>query len=357
MVEDMLRHEIALREDADLVFPSQLTRSNPELPNPEGKEVVFRFEGSVMNIYATLVVRLAHSGIFTLRSEDMWRNAAIFGSAAGGQFGLALGGEIDGGSGDLASFYPNGIKTGLKAQFEQFVRGHLEPKALEGTFQRRRIFTCSDCGTPVSNIVDQRAKERGKERIDCPVCETPISLVEGKEVEAPATRAAVASMEEQADSERDRAVALSVIEGKRATNDYDVFLCHNSRDKKTVKRIGERLKERGILPWLDEWDIPPGTIWIDELEKQLTNIQSAAVFLGPRGEGVWQNVEIRGLLNQFFKRKRPLIPVILPERKGNPRLPTFLSQFQAIDFRKEHPDPLVQLIWGITGERGSKRLE
>ena len=199
-----------------------------------------------MNIYATLVVRLAHSGIFTLRSEDMWRNAAIFGSAAGGQFGLALGGEIDEGSGDLASFYPNGIKTGLKAQFEQFVRGHLEPKALEGTFQRRRIFTCSDCGTPVSNIVDQRAKERGKERIDCPVCETPISLVEGKEVEAPATRAAVASMEEQADSERDRAVALSVIEGKRATNDYDVFLCHNSRDKKTVKRIGERLKERGI---------------------------------------------------------------------------------------------------------------
>jgi len=153
MVEDMLRHEIALREEADLVFPSQFTRSNPDLPDPEGKEVVFRFEGPVMNVYATLVVRLAHSGMFTLKSEDMWRNAAIFGSAAGGRFGLALGGAIDEGSGDLALFYQNGAGTGLKAQFEHFIHAHLEKKALPGTFHRRRIFICSGCGTPVSEIV------------------------------------------------------------------------------------------------------------------------------------------------------------------------------------------------------------
>jgi hypothetical protein len=30
-----------------------------------------------------------------------------------------------------------------------------------------------------------------------------------------------------------------------------VFMCHNSKDKQEVMAIGERLKERGILPWLD----------------------------------------------------------------------------------------------------------
>ena len=79
-VEDLLRHEIALREQEDegpyLIFPSQLTRERPDLPDPEGKTVTFGFEGPVLNIYATLAVRLSHSGIFT--KEEMWKNAIIY---------------------------------------------------------------------------------------------------------------------------------------------------------------------------------------------------------------------------------------------------------------------------------------
>ncbi len=45
----MLIHEIVLREQAGdgpyLVFPSQSTRENPDLPDPEGKAVIFGFEG------------------------------------------------------------------------------------------------------------------------------------------------------------------------------------------------------------------------------------------------------------------------------------------------------------------------
>jgi GTPase SAR1 family protein len=63
MAEDLLSHEIVLREQADdgphLVFPSQSTRENPDLPDPEGKAVIFSFEGPVLNIYATLTVRLS----------------------------------------------------------------------------------------------------------------------------------------------------------------------------------------------------------------------------------------------------------------------------------------------------------
>jgi len=306
----------------------------------------------VMNVYATLVVRLAHSGMFTLRSEDMWRNAALFGSAAGGRFGLALGGEIDEGSGDLALFYQHGAETGLKAQFEHFIHAHLEKKALRGTFHRRRIFICSGCGTPVSEIVAQRVKERGKTEINCQVCDTPISLVEREEVMSLAAVAAVEKMEQRADLERDRAAAVSVIDGKRATKDYDVFLCHNSRDKKIVKQIGEQLIERGILPWLDEWEIRAGELWQDALEAQLKNVKSAAVFIGPRRVGPWQDLEVKAFIRQFVQRKCPVIPVILPGRKSTPKLPVLLEGFQKVDFRRDDPDPLEQLIWGITGERG-----
>jgi len=154
------------------------------------------------------------------------------------------------------------------------------------------------------------------------------------------------------DAGRDRAAAVSVIDGKRATNDYDVFLCYNSRDKKAVKQIGDRLKERGILPWLDEWEIRAGELWQDALEAQLKNVKSVAVFIGPRRIGPWQDLEMKAFIRQFVQRKSPVIPVILPGRKGTPKLPVLLEGFQKIDFRQDDSDPLEQLIWGITGERG-----
>jgi len=40
---------------------------------------------------------------------------------------------------------------------------------------------------------------------------------------------------------------------------FDVFLCHNEEeeDKDAVRNIGKQLKEQGISPWLDEWEVPP----------------------------------------------------------------------------------------------------
>jgi hypothetical protein len=59
-------------------------------------------------------------------------------------------------------------------------------------------------------------------------------------------------MDYAADAERERDTRVSILQGKIATRDFDVFLCHNSTDKPAVRRIRELLKEHGILPWLDE---------------------------------------------------------------------------------------------------------
>jgi WD40 repeat protein len=352
-VEDLLRHEIALREQgADgpyLVFPSQLTRENPDLPDPEGKSVVFTFEGPVLNIYATLAVRLSHSGLFT--RKEMWKNAAIYVALVGGSCGIYLR-EIGEGQGELTLFFDEATSEEIQYQFEEYVRTHLERRSLPKGIHRRRIFVCPECQTPVSELAAKRRRARDYEWIACNVCEPPpqISILDREERLLLPTTSKVADMDRAANSQVELERATSTIQGKKATNDFDVFLCHNSTDKIQVKAVGEQLMRIGILPWLDEWELRPGLPWQRLLEQNIGRIKSAAVFVGNDGVGPWQRLELDAFLREFAGRGCPVIPVILPNASKKPSLPIFLKGMTWVDFRKKTPDPLRRLVWGITGE-------
>ena len=134
-------------------------------------------------------------------------------------------------------------------------------------------------------------------------------------------------------------------------DDFDVFLCHNHADKPGVKIIGERLKAAGIKPWLDEWELQPGQPWQRALEMQIGRINSAAVFVGKDGMGPWQQMESDAFLREFVQRLCPVIPVLMENAPRTPQLPIFLQGMTWVDFRKTVPDPMFQLIWGITGKR------
>jgi hypothetical protein len=118
-----------------------------------------------------------------------------------------------------------------------------------------------------------------------------------------------------------------------------------------LKKIAQELKERSILPWLDEWELPPGQPWQLLLEQQIASIKSAAVFVGAAGIGPWQQREVLAMLRQFVSRNSPVIPVLLPDAPTKPALPLFLEEMIWVDFRVYDPDPLERLIWGITGRR------
>lgn len=130
---------------------------------------------------------------------------------------------------------------------------------------------------------------------------------------------------------------------------FDVFLCHNSQDKPEVIEIANRLKEKGIKPWLDRWELRPGLSWQKLLEEQIEQIHSVAVFVGKNGIGPWQERELRAFLDEFVSRGCPVIPVLLPDAPQKPELPIFLKEMMWVDFRQSDPEPLSQLIWGITG--------
>lgn len=132
---------------------------------------------------------------------------------------------------------------------------------------------------------------------------------------------------------------------------FDVFLCHNSEDKAAVIKIAEQLRGRGIKPWLDVWELQPGAIWQYALEQQIESIGAVAVFTGQKGMGPWQSEEVYAFLQEFIRRKCPVIPVLLPEAQTQTRLPIFLKNRHWVDFRLKKPEPVSQLIWGITGEK------
>ena len=135
---------------------------------------------------------------------------------------------------------------------------------------------------------------------------------------------------------------------------FDVFLCHNSEDKPAVRDIAKKLVGEGIKAWLDIEQIRPGTTWQTALGEQIESIKSAAVFVGNSGIGPWQGEEIQALLSQFIDRKCPVIPTILPSASAVPKLPWTLKNRHCVDFRVSDPDPLKQLIWGITGQKPAK---
>ena len=349
-MEELLRHEIALKENTDqgmaLVFPSQFTKERPDAPDIPGKEVTFAFEGPLNNIYATLAVRLSHSTLF--RRQEMWHNAASYQATVGGVCGIHLR-EIEEGRGELVLFYDEQASRAVRSQFETYVADHLRLRGLPGTLHRRIVRICSHCGYVLPEDLVRRRLQSKATTMRCPACEEGVIPL----TEEPATPddVAVAEMNRSANEYRDRNAAELRLKGKVETGDYDVFLCYSSRDRKQVMAIGERLRECGIRPWLDSREIRPGTRWQKELRKRIKSIRSAAVFVGPKGPGPWQQLEVEILLEEIAKRNRPIIPVILEGRPGDPRLPEFLKLWHVVDMRQADPDPLEQLVWGITGER------
>lgn len=164
----------------------------------------------------------------------------------------------------------------------------------------------------------------------------------------PLPRRPAASVPPGATAAADSARAIA---DKRAAGEFDVFLCHHGLDKAQVKLLGKQLMQHGILPWLDEWELQPGLPWIPELERRIGQVRAAAICVGASGIGPWQEEEISALLVEYNKRGCPVIPVILPDCTTPPDFPAFLGARHWVDFRRSDPDPLRQLIWGITGER------
>jgi GTPase SAR1 family protein len=349
-LEELLQHELVLREPTEdgeqLVFPSAYRRDLPASETPKGNGAVFRFEGPIQNIYATLIVRLTRSDRFTRVAT--WQSAARF-AADDGVCTILL--KFDGeGKAELWVGYRQ-VPDLLREQFEHFVHAHLQRRAMPGSVTRERQYSCPHDGTAFTSEQVQQVIRRNRPYILCPVCESRVALRDDYE---PANGAdqSTAAMDASADAGRDIAAASAVVQGKEEVAEFDVFISYNWEDKAEVRRIARQLRDRGLRPWLDERELRPGLPWQPMLEDVIAGIPAAAVIVGSR-VGPWQHQEVAAILRQSVRRRCAVVPVLLPG--ANPQaLSVFLDGLTWVDLTATEPDPIDQLVWGITGRQSNR---
>jgi len=117
-----------------------------------------------------------------------------------------------------------------------------------------------------------------------------------------------------------------------SSEQFDVFLAHNTVDKPQVRIIARKLRERGLTPWLDEEQIAPGELFQSAIQRAIPQIKAAAIIIGSLGLGKWQAVELQTLISQFVNRNSPVIPVLLPDVERIPDDLLILQQFHWVSF-------------------------
>lgn len=139
--------------------------------------------------------------------------------------------------------------------------------------------------------------------------------------------------------------------------EYQVFLSYNREDAQDVEQIARHLVERGVQPWLDQWNLIPGNPWQPMVEYALRECCACAIFVGPSGLGPWQHEEMRVALDHRIQQgdgSYRVIPVLLPgaERGARSQLPPFLLSSTWVEFpgTLDDENALHRLVCGIKGE-------
>jgi hypothetical protein len=110
-----------------------------------------------------------------------------------------------------------------------------------------------------------------------------------------------------------------------------VFICYSRNDERFVLDFAMKLKEKGVLVWLDQWDIPFGLSYIRAIEEALTSCSCLLVVLSP------DSVESSDVESEWHKALRigkPVIPVLYK----NCKIPYLLDTIPRIDFTSERTD-------------------
>jgi WD40 repeat protein len=341
-VEEALGRGIVLRQSTErgvmLVFPSAFRVDLRSFPDPYIPAVSFRFEGPITSIYAVLTVRLLNSLAF--RNRQLFNNAAVFFGPNHETCGYKL--EYPDRDNDavglLTVFFEPGISKAVKLLFLRYVNQQLQEFALEGSMERSRMYQCR-CSYQIPDDAVSLRRARSETTVLCPVCgtHTPLDdLIDAvEEVDSD-----VLAMQLNASVEQGRQQRMVVLAERERVKQFQVFICHNGADKPLARELAEKLRNEGILAWIDEAGVLGGDQFVPEMEAIIEAVPAALIVLGPSWLGRWQTQEYYALLQKFVEfRSTPgrkqlrIIPVLLPGATNTDKVPIFLKTFSQIDFR------------------------
>jgi len=126
-----------------------------------------------------------------------------------------------------------------------------------------------------------------------------------------------------------------------------VFISYSRKDESEVRRLVDRLQERGIRIWRDVAEISPGEDWRAQIEAAVRSA-SAFIWVSSKNSGnsTWMVNELRAFARQ--RSGMPLIPVLLDD-EGERSLPDLLRSHQWVDLRQDFEDGINSILSALQG--------
>lgn len=132
-----------------------------------------------------------------------------------------------------------------------------------------------------------------------------------------------------------------------AGEEFDVFLLHHPTETEHAGRFRQALDRQGFRVAAGE-----DTSSMANLKRILESTRGVALLVGPSGEVPWDLPGIEHCLRLFARRRRTVVPVLLPGSRELLPLPGHLSDLPWIDLRRGLAEPGLEAFGrALSGQR------
>jgi TIR domain len=127
----------------------------------------------------------------------------------------------------------------------------------------------------------------------------------------------------------------------------DVFLCHNSKERKFVRRLAKDLERLAVRPWFDTWELKPGDSLLEKIGEGINESSFFCIVLTKNSaDSNWCKNELREALTNSITNGRNNIIVI---RYGEVNTPPFLKDNLHIAMSRYSLKAVLQIAGRIHG--------
>lgn len=125
-----------------------------------------------------------------------------------------------------------------------------------------------------------------------------------------------------------------------------LFISHASEDGAQVARIVEYLEAQGVPCWISSRDIPPKSIYAEEITSAMRNAAACAVVVS---EAANASAAIKRELELASRSNKPFIPIRIDATEPGPGLDYYLNNTQWMEYRRDGAHALDRIVAHMKG--------
>ncbi len=126
-----------------------------------------------------------------------------------------------------------------------------------------------------------------------------------------------------------------------------LFISYSSADRGFVEQLARDLRENGVEPWFDAWEILPGDSLTRKIGEAILSNEMFVVVLSPQSvASEWVQQELAVALDREFKERQVTVIPVLYQLCP---IPPFLRDKRYADFTQDYRVGLRDLLAGVLG--------